>query len=158
MENTIILKSTIVPRNDISTNWNIQKPILVRGELGLESDTNQIKIGDGLNNWDKLNYIISSIKNDDIDVIIGGDVPEPPVEPTDPSKLWVYGLKAPAESNWKQLFPGMYDSYWLPWKEEYGWPPLSSRQLRLKFVVCLNKIHWLYLGQYKQLHRLIQYA
>lgn len=153
MENTIILKSTIVPRNDISTNWNIQKPILVRGELGLESDTNQIKIGDGLNNWDKLNYIISSIKNDDIDVIIGGDVPEPPVEPTDPSKLWVYGLKAPAESNWKQLFPGMYDSYWLPWKEEYGWPGVNKVNptaaddgypdgLMCWAATASNMIHW----------------
>lgn len=35
--------------------------------------------------------------------------------------VWVYGITAPAKEAWKQFFPGLYSTYSLPWKEEYGW-------------------------------------
>lgn len=37
-------------------------------------------------------------------------------------KAWVYGIKAPEEDAWIQCFLHQgYDTYYLPWKEEYGW-------------------------------------
>jgi hypothetical protein len=45
MVNTIQLRVTI--RNDTAANWTANNPILAKAELGFESDTNKIKIGDG---------------------------------------------------------------------------------------------------------------
>jgi hypothetical protein len=33
-------------RRDTSSNWSLNNPILAAGELGIESDTRKIKIGD----------------------------------------------------------------------------------------------------------------
>lgn len=41
---------------DTSTNWATNNPILLAGEIGVESDTNKIKIGDGITNWNDLAY------------------------------------------------------------------------------------------------------
>ena len=46
-------------RRDISTNWTTNNPILASGELGIETDTNQVKIGNGIGNWDVLPYLAS---------------------------------------------------------------------------------------------------
>lgn len=43
-------------RADTSTNWAIANPILELGELGLETDTNKIKFGDGVTTWNSLVY------------------------------------------------------------------------------------------------------
>lgn len=37
--------------------WTINNPILLAGEPALSSDTNQLKIGDGITNWVNLPYI-----------------------------------------------------------------------------------------------------
>lgn len=36
-------------------------------------------------------------------------------------KVWVYGITPPDESEWKQLYPEFYSTYYLPWKKSYGW-------------------------------------
>ena len=46
----------------ISTNAGLG-PILNSGEIGWESDTNKVKIGDGINNWVNLNYFADSNLN-----------------------------------------------------------------------------------------------
>ena len=43
-------------RNDTAANWTASNPVLAQGEMGIESDTNLIKIGDGVNNWNDLDY------------------------------------------------------------------------------------------------------
>ena len=45
------LNSRIVIRNDVASNWTLENPILLKGEIGVEIDTNQIKIGDGTTAW-----------------------------------------------------------------------------------------------------------
>lgn len=45
---------------DTSTNWATNNPILLAGEIGVESDTNKIKVGDGITNWNDLSYINGS--------------------------------------------------------------------------------------------------
>ena len=54
MKNTI--KTKIVMRNDLAANWTSNNPILLSGELGIESDTGYFKIGDGATTWNDLPY------------------------------------------------------------------------------------------------------
>ena len=59
-------------RNDTAANWTSSDPILAQGELGLESDTGQFKIGNGSDTWEELSY----------GGIAGGPGPDgPPGEP-----------------------------------------------------------------------------
>ena len=50
------LNIRIVSRNDVSSNWESVNPILLKGEIGIEIDTNKIKIGDGVKTWTQLDY------------------------------------------------------------------------------------------------------
>jgi hypothetical protein len=43
-------------RRDTAANWTSVNPILAEGEFGLETDTNQLKIGDGVLAWTALAY------------------------------------------------------------------------------------------------------
>lgn len=43
-------------RRDTSTTWAVNNPILLQGELGYETDTNYLKIGDGTTPWNDLGY------------------------------------------------------------------------------------------------------
>lgn len=43
-------------RNDIAANWNSADPILAIGEMGLETDTDKFKIGNGVDTWSELPY------------------------------------------------------------------------------------------------------
>jgi len=55
MPNTI-LKTKLVIRNDSAENWATKNPTLLKGELGIEINTNLFKIGDGLTAWTALPY------------------------------------------------------------------------------------------------------
>ena len=44
-------------RRGTSTNWTSVNPILAGGELGFETDTNKIKVGDGTTAWSSLPYM-----------------------------------------------------------------------------------------------------
>lgn len=50
------INTKIKLRNDTSANWISKNPILLLGELGLETDTRKIKVGDGVSTWNTLNY------------------------------------------------------------------------------------------------------
>lgn len=50
------IKTRIVLRNDIAANWTANNPIMLTGELGVESDTGYFKIGDGTTTWNDLTY------------------------------------------------------------------------------------------------------
>lgn len=43
-------------RTDTSANWNTNNPILLKGEIGIESDTKKFKIGTGDDSWKVLGY------------------------------------------------------------------------------------------------------
>lgn len=43
-------------RHDTASNWSSANPILAIGEVGIETDTNQIKVGNGVNTWSALPY------------------------------------------------------------------------------------------------------
>jgi hypothetical protein len=53
-------------RNDTAAAWTSADPILAEGELGIEKDTNQFKIGNGSDSWSDLPY----------GGIVGGDGPQ----------------------------------------------------------------------------------
>ena len=41
-------------RRDTAANWTSANPILASGEFGLETDTDQFKVGDGTAAWTSL--------------------------------------------------------------------------------------------------------
>ena len=43
-------------RNDTAAAWTSADPILAEGELGIENDTDQFKIGNGVDSWTELAY------------------------------------------------------------------------------------------------------
>lgn len=43
-------------RNDTAANWTAANPTLAQGELGVEIDTNKMKIGTGSDTWNTLPY------------------------------------------------------------------------------------------------------
>lgn len=50
------MSSRIQFRRDTAARWKEINPILLEGELGLESDTLNAKIGDGVHTWKELDY------------------------------------------------------------------------------------------------------
>ncbi len=46
-------------RRGTASQWTTANPILAAGEIGFETDTNQFKIGDGVNEWADLSYFQS---------------------------------------------------------------------------------------------------
>lgn len=47
----------ITMRRDTAANWTAANPILFAGEIGVETDTLKVKVGDGIRNWGTLPYI-----------------------------------------------------------------------------------------------------
>lgn len=54
-----MLKARIQLKKDTSEVWRINNPVLLDGEAGYESDTNLMKVGDGIHRWLELDYINS---------------------------------------------------------------------------------------------------
>ena len=52
------VKASIITRNDTAANLALINPVLARGELCAEIDTNKLKIGDGFNAYNDLEYIV----------------------------------------------------------------------------------------------------
>jgi len=46
----------IIVRNGTSSQWSSENPLLSEGELGIESDTKHLKVGNGVDNWNDLSY------------------------------------------------------------------------------------------------------
>lgn len=55
-------------RNDTAANWTNANPLLLKGEMGVESDTGKTKIGNGIDHWTTLKY--SGVDEDTIKGII----------------------------------------------------------------------------------------
>ena len=51
------MSTKIQLRNDTSGAWELANPILAEGEMGVETDTNKIKVGNGIDEWDDLPYV-----------------------------------------------------------------------------------------------------
>jgi len=51
------IRVQMAQRSDTAANWTSANPILLAGELGHESDTDKLKIGDGTTNWSGLTYL-----------------------------------------------------------------------------------------------------
>lgn len=47
---------TIQSRRDTAADWTSNNPTLASGEFGIETDTGQMKVGDGATAWTSLNY------------------------------------------------------------------------------------------------------
>lgn len=47
---------TIQLRRDTSSNWTLDNPVLAAGEVGLETDTQKAKVGNGVATWNTLGY------------------------------------------------------------------------------------------------------
>lgn len=49
----------IIQRHDTAANWTTINPILASGEMGVETDTNKFKFGNGTSTWSELSYASS---------------------------------------------------------------------------------------------------
>jgi hypothetical protein len=47
-------------RRGTASQWTTANPVLAAGEIGFEIDTNKFKMGDGINQWDDLDYFASA--------------------------------------------------------------------------------------------------
>ena len=52
-------ESSIQVRRDTAATWTSTNPVLAAGEIGLETDTLRVKIGDGSTAWSSLVYLRS---------------------------------------------------------------------------------------------------
>jgi hypothetical protein len=59
------VKTTIQVRRDTAANWTSINPTLASGEIGLETDTNKTKFGNGSSTWTALSYSASGLKVSD---------------------------------------------------------------------------------------------
>jgi hypothetical protein len=48
-------------RNDTAADWTAANPVLLLGEIGVETDTRRYKIGDGTTAWSGLSYYIDGV-------------------------------------------------------------------------------------------------
>lgn len=53
------MPARILLRRDTSANWDTNNPVLSLGEPGVETDTLRVKLGDGVSDWQTLDYAIS---------------------------------------------------------------------------------------------------
>ena len=61
-------------RRDTSANWGDVNPVLAEGEIGIELDTNNFKIGNGSSEWNSLSYVSTSGDSADVSVLQAGIV------------------------------------------------------------------------------------
>jgi hypothetical protein len=48
-------------RRDTAANWTAENPVLLAGEVGIETDTRKYKVGDGTLAWSSLSYYIDGV-------------------------------------------------------------------------------------------------
>lgn len=58
-------------RRDTAHNWAVANPVLLAGELGLETDTGNGKFGDGTTTWNNLKYAFRRNNARNIEYIVG---------------------------------------------------------------------------------------
>ena len=65
---TKTLNTKIQLRNGTAAEWTAKNPVLLKGEMGIETDTHKIKVGDGSTAWKTLAYC-GADTNDILNVI-----------------------------------------------------------------------------------------
>lgn len=70
-------------RNDTKNNWNTQNPVLLKGEMGVETDTRKFKFGDGVSDWKTLEYASAT------GAIIMNKAPTPTASGYDVGAMWI---------------------------------------------------------------------
>lgn len=70
-------------RNDTKNNWNTQNPVLLKGEMGVETDTRKFKFGDGVSDWATLEYASAT------GAIIMNKAPTPTDSGYDVGAMWI---------------------------------------------------------------------
>lgn len=65
---TKTLNTKIQLRNGTAAEWTAKNPVLLKGEMGIETDTHKIKVGDGSTQWSELTYC-GADTNDILNVI-----------------------------------------------------------------------------------------
>ena len=64
-------------RRDTATNWATVNPILSQGEIGYETNTGKLKIGDGITVWNSLSYYsTSTLTSDQQDALDNANAPD----------------------------------------------------------------------------------
>lgn len=51
------ISGRIKDRIDTAANWSAKNPVLLEGEIGIESDTLRLKAGNGTTAWNTLPYL-----------------------------------------------------------------------------------------------------
>ena len=75
MPYSIPLNQRVQLRRDIAANWTSGNPVLKSGEIGYETDTGKLKIGDNLTFWNSLDYFASGVSGGEVvDLLDLGDV------------------------------------------------------------------------------------
>lgn len=59
----IKLNWPVLLRHDTAANWAAKNPVLREGEVGIETDTRYLKIGDGSTAWNSLKYLAMAYAN-----------------------------------------------------------------------------------------------
>lgn len=100
------LNVKLITRNDTSSQWESINPTLLKGELGYDSDSKMLKIGDGTTAWNDLDFIRSDIVSE------GEGTPSSGVTDkelgsiyvdTTGSKAYVLIAKSASSSTWKRI-------------------------------------------------------
>lgn len=51
--------STVKVKRATAARWASQNPVLAAGEIGYETDTRKMKLGDGTSSWTQLSYLVA---------------------------------------------------------------------------------------------------
>lgn len=96
-------------KHDTSTNWTTYNPVLLAGEVGIETDTNKMKIGDGTTAYNSLDYFVGDIdlsayyNKTQTDGLLSEkqDIlsPNPPLTITEYTKSNLYGFSYTVDSS-----------------------------------------------------------
>ena len=74
-------------RRDTAASWTSANPILAQGEMGVETNTRKLKIGDGTTAWNSLSYYdLGTILSE---VIFTGSIREQTYQITDAATIFI---------------------------------------------------------------------
>ena len=72
-------------RRDTAANWTSVNPILANGEAGYETDTEKLKLGDGVTVWTLLPYWSGGVSGGIVESVVGGtDITVDAADPANP--------------------------------------------------------------------------
>ena len=52
----VTMNTTIIQKHGLASAWTRVNPVLEKGQMGVETDTNKFKFGDGTTAWNDLPY------------------------------------------------------------------------------------------------------